>query len=72
MLLPVDWDKNGLQFTKRLHVTLACKKSQEIFFQYAVSFSPAEYEYETNFFPSRSDVPKFYGKSLKINKIGWL
>ena len=40
--------------------------------QYSVSLFPAEYEYESNFFPSRPDFPKFYDKRLKINKIGCL
>ena len=31
-------------------------------FQYSVSFSPAEYENESHFFPSRPDFPKFYDK----------
>ena len=32
-------------------------------------FSPAEYEYESHYFPSRLDFPKKYDKYLKINKI---
>ena len=46
------------------------KNFPRINFQYSVSFSPAEYEYEGHFFPSRPDFPKFYDKSLKIIKIG--
>ena len=39
--------------------TLARKKqSQELFFKYSDSFSPAEYGYESQFFPSRPDFPK--------------
>ena len=39
-------------------------------FQYSVSFSPAEYEYESHFFPLRLDFPNNYDKGLKIIKIG--
>ena len=46
------------------------KKISRKFFQYSVSFSLAEYEYESHFFISRPDFPKFYDKILKINKIG--
>ena len=52
-------------------ITLACKKKiQRIRLQYSVSFSPAEHEYESHFFPSRQDFPKIYDKGLNINKIG--
>ena len=44
------------------------KKFPSIICQYSVSFFPAEYEYETYFFPTRPDFPKFYDKGLKINK----
>ena len=40
--------------------------------QDSVRFSPAEYEYESLFFPSRPDFPKFCDKGLNINKIGCL
>ena len=46
------------------------KKFPRISFQYSVSFFPAEYEYESHFFPSRPESPKFYDKGLKISKIG--
>ena len=45
------------------------KKSQELFFQYSVTFSPAEYDYESHFFSSRPDFTNFYDKGLKFNKI---
>ena len=60
-MLRVGVDYTGLQ-----------KKFQRMNFRYSVSFSPAEYEYESRFFPSRSDFPKFYDKVLKISKIGCL
>ena len=40
--------------------------------QYSVSFSPAEYGYESHFFPSRPVFQKIYNKDLKINIIGCL
>ena len=48
------------------------KNFPRIRFQYSVSFSPAEYEFESHFFPSRQYFPKIYDKCLKINKIGCL
>ena len=48
------------------------KKFPGINFQDSIRFSAAEYEYESRFFPSRPDFPKFYDKGLKINKIGCL
>ena len=48
------------------------KKFPRINFQYLVSLNPAEYEYESHFFASRQDFPKFYDKGLKTNKIGFL
>ena len=44
------------------------KKFPRIIFQFSVSFSPAEYEYENHFFQSRLDFSKKYDKGLKINK----
>ena len=44
------------------------KNSLRINFQYSVSFSPTEHEYESQFFPSRLDFPKNYDNGLKINK----
>ena len=41
-------------------------------FHTSVSFSPAEYKFESIFFPSRPDFPKNYDKGLKINKLGCL
>ena len=38
-------------------------------FPYSVSFSSAEKDYESHFFASHTDVPKFYDKGVKINKI---
>ena len=55
------FDNTGLQ-----------KKIYEINFQYSVSFSPVEFEYENSFFSSHPDFPKMYDKGLKINKIGCL
>ena len=46
------------------------KKFLRINFQYSYSFSPAAYEYESHFFPSRLDFPENYDKGLKINKNG--
>ena len=48
------------------------KKFPRINNQDSVRFSPAEYEYESHFSPSRPDSPKFYDKGLNINKIGCL
>ena len=45
------------------------KKIPSINFQYSDKFSPAKYEFDTNFFPSHPDSLKFYDKGLKINKI---
>ena len=52
--------------------TVLRKKFPRINVQYSVRFSPAEYEYESHFFTSRPDLPKFYDKGQKINKIGCL
>ena len=52
--------------------TVLQKKIPRIYFQYSVSFPPAEYEYVSHFFPSRPVLPKFYDEGLKINKIGCL
>ena len=43
------------------------KNFPRINFQYSYSFSPAEYEYENQFFPSRLDFPENYDKGLKTN-----
>ena len=52
--------------------TQACKKKfPRINFQHSVSFSSAEYKYESHFFPSRPDFPKFYDTGLKVNKTGY-
>ena len=49
-------------------MTLASKKDFPwTIFQYSVSLSPAEYEYENHFFPSRPDFPKLYDNGVKIN-----
>ena len=45
------------------------KKIPRIKFRYSVRFSPADYEYESHFFPSRQDFPKFYDKGLEVSKI---
>ena len=50
----------------------ALQKKPRINFQYSVSFSPAEYRYESHFLPSRPVFQKFYDKDLKINRIGCL
>ena len=56
-----------------IRITLACKKKfPRVNFWHSISFSPAEYEYEKHFFPSRQDFPTFYDKGLKINKISCL
>ena len=53
--------------------TLASKKIfPRINFQYLARFSPPEYQCENHFFPSRPDLPKFYDKDIKINKMGCL
>ena len=52
-----------------IHYTGLQKKFPKINFRYSISFSPAEYESESNFFLSRPDLTKFYDKGLKINKI---
>ena len=44
------------------------KKSEEQSFNVAVSFCPADYEYESHFISSYPDFPKFYDKSLKLKK----
>ena len=46
----------------RRQITLACKKnSQEFFFQFSVNFPPAEYEYESHFFP----IPSRFSEKLR-------
>ena len=60
---------SGGQCVVRKHNTGLQKKFPRMNFQYFVSFFPAEYDYESHFFPSRPDFPKFYDKGLKINKI---
>ena len=41
-------------------ITLACKKKfPKINFQFSVRLFPAEHEYESQFFPSCPDIPKF-------------
>ena len=54
------------------HYTGLQKNIPRMSFQYSLSFSPAEYEYESHFFPSRPAFPKFYDKGPRINKIGCL
>ena len=56
----------------QIWITLTCKKITGMKFCCSVGFSPAEYEYESQFFPSRSGFTKFYDKSQKFNKIGCL
>ena len=57
----------------KLLITLATKKKiLRIYFQYSGSFSPAEYENESHFFPSRPDFPKLCDKGLKIKEKGCL
>ena len=46
------------------------KKLPTMKFQYSVRFSPAEYKYENQFFPSRLDFPKKYEKDVKVNRLG--
>ena len=46
------------------------KKNPRLNFQCSVTFSPAIYEYESLFSPSRSNLSNFYNKGLKINKTG--
>ena len=62
--------RTGMKLHLQLH--WPAKKFPRINFQDSVRFSSAEYEYESRFFPSRPDFPKFYDKDLNINKIGCL
>ena len=55
-----------------LDYTVLQKKFPRVNFQYSVSFSPVQYEYENPLFPTRLDFPKFFDKVQKINKIGCL
>ena len=61
LVLGYAYDNTGLQ-----------KKIPGMSFQDSVRFSPAEYEYESRFFPLRPDFPKFYDKDININKVGCL
>ena len=53
-----------------MYKTLAGKKIPRIKLQYSVRVFPAEYEYESFFFPARPDLPKFYVKVAKFHPRG--
>ena len=58
--------KSGATLKKKpLNNTGLQKNFLRINFQYSYSFSPAEYEYESHFFPSRLDFPENYDRGLK-------
>ena len=47
------------------------KTSPRVKFHCSDNFFSDEYEYESHFFPHRTDFPKFYDNGLKISKIDW-
>ena len=53
--------KKKVNFISSEHTNVAdlLRKIPRIMFQYSGSFCPAEYGYESQFFPSRPNFPKF-------------
>ena len=56
------------ELTDHVNNTGLQKNFPRVKFQSSISFSPAEYEYESHFFPSRLFSPKNYDKVQKSTK----